>query len=254
MQAPPELIAHVNLTELGEFYEIPAGLWGTANVTDTESSDFKNPIRGAGCLRSSITDMVKYAQACIVGDSKIETTSADCASDAFDFPPESASVCLSPASTIQDVLGYAQQRQRAYGELDSYPLSAQVLQTLEFVRTRSESAAPAPAPGVDLGDYSDYDYDYAAAPGPAQVLQNELIGLGLHWVLFDQTDTPVGGTVSHHNGATNAANSVIVLHPELSVGMVLLSNYAGDEYFSPDDFSLEIEDFWRCGAAGDDCE
>ena len=100
MQAPPELIAHVNLTELGEFYEIPAGLWGTANVTDTESSDFKNPIRGAGCLRSSITDMVKYAQACIAGDLMIETTSADCASDAFDFPPKSASVCLSPACTF----------------------------------------------------------------------------------------------------------------------------------------------------------
>lgn len=255
VQASPGLIAHLNPKELGAFYEIPAWVWGTGNATDIESSDFKNPLRGAGCLRSSITDMVKYALACIKGDALIESSSQDCVSDAFDFPPESPSICLSSSSTILDILGYAQQRQQASGELDSYPLNAQVLETLEFVASQEEggsSQAPGPA-ATDAFDY-DYDYDYAAAPGPAQELNNELIGYGLHWILFDQTDTPVGGDVKYHNGGTSASNSVIVMHPELNVGMVLLSNFPGDQFFFPEDISLEIEDFWRCGAAGDDCE
>lgn len=261
MQVDPEFIALINPLEVGDFYQVPAFLWSSTNSTNTQSSEFKNPIRGAGCLRSSITDMVKYAQACIAGDQSIDASPSapTCSADAYNFPPESPKTCLSASPTVVEVLGYAQQRQQAAGELDTYPLNAQVLENLIAIAESSNADSPgsaespfsadAESPTSDVLDYS----DYSASPGPA-VFANELIGLGLHWSLFDQSETPAGGDVKYHDGGTLASSSVVVMHPELEVGMVLLSNYGGDNNFSPIDFTYAIEDFWRCGAAGDDCE
>lgn len=98
-------IRELNLTELGEFYEIPAWTWQGV------------PIRGAGCLRSSLTDMISYTQAALRAGSSV---SPECRSTASTPPPD-VSTCLKGggedggAGALLRVMGYGQQRQRVRG-------------------------------------------------------------------------------------------------------------------------------------------
>ena len=88
-------------------------------------------------------------------------------------------------------------------------------------------------------------------PGVAARLGvNSLGGVGLHWMTEDWSDVGLGSTV-WHDGGTYSSNSLIIMNAELNVGIVLLSNFLGDQatLFMPEQIALAAVNKWRCGGS-----
>lgn len=129
VQTSPEEINRLNLNELGDFYEVP---W----LTDWRTV----PMKACGCLRSSLTDMVKYTQAALQA---ARAMPAECRSDASTDPPDAAGCLASESIGMRDAgegglpadvlrtLGYAQQRQRVRGS--RMPFQCDVMQAVEGI-------------------------------------------------------------------------------------------------------------------------
>lgn len=77
--------------------------------------------------------------------------------------------------------------------------------------------------------------------------EDGLGGVGLHWMTEDWSDIELGSTV-WYEGGTSSSNSLVILNSELDVGIVLLSNFIGDQatFFMPEQLALSVVNKWRC--------
>lgn len=220
-------------------------------------------MRAAGCLRSTLTDMIAYAQASLNGARSVQLP---CVTSAETAPPAPPEACVSGAPEVEDLLGYAQQRQLVRGPRIPFPREA--LYEAAFPNVFSDgAAAPAASPAETDGGFeaSIVDNDYAPTPaegaaGPSDTaltpeqqeqllsLSDTLGGVGLNWLTEDWMDTSASG-LKWHDGGTFASNSIILLNPDLDAGIVLLSNFLtdGSTGFSPTAVALHAVDAWWCG-------
>ena len=70
--------------------------------------------------------------------------------------------------------------------------------------------------------------EFSAAESTVAFGEDELGGVGLHWMTDDWTDVGLGSS-TFHNGADAGSNCVVMMNAHVQAAVVLLSNFYGDE-------------------------
>ena len=89
----------------------------------------------------------------------------------------------------------------------------------------------------------------SAAESTVTFGEDELGGVGLHWMTDDWTDVGLG-SFTFHSGAAAGSNCVVAMNAHLQAAVVLLSNYLGNEAIRrfPEDMVWRTAPYeWACG-------